>query len=201
MMLDELWSDNSYKVSEEIDVSWSQNMVLHGGLQVFGDYFPCRFDIGIYLVSICILVILSILFSMYNWYLFHPSIGDVFHHERFGFSRYYNIFLSRPLRSLIYNQFVYNFCHIFCRLKSLLYAGLLLDTCENNIFEVNGRLNIPFYTRDKSLSCLDYTTQFRIYQLNCLIDEDESFWWVEPQLDQLLEYTHYDSSAVRFIEI
>uniref|UniRef100_A0A6M3KWV3 Agglutinin C-terminal domain-containing protein n=1 Tax=viral metagenome TaxID=1070528 RepID=A0A6M3KWV3_9ZZZZ len=39
------------------------------------------------------------------------------------------------------------------------------------------------------------------HALCCLIDEDQNFWWVEPQTDELLEWITYQPNSVRFIEM
>jgi len=39
------------------------------------------------------------------------------------------------------------------------------------------------------------------HAINCMIDEDEEFWWVEPINDTLLPVDYYDARSVRFVEI
>ena len=39
------------------------------------------------------------------------------------------------------------------------------------------------------------------HALNCMINQDKDFYYVEPQSDELLEYNHYEPNNVRFVEM
>lgn len=39
------------------------------------------------------------------------------------------------------------------------------------------------------------------HALNAVLTEDEKFFYIEPQTDELLDYSFYESSSVRFVEM